>query len=214
MDPVVLRNIEVEIDRPEVERVLGNIGRRPLKMREGPSKPRIERALGMAGELIEPAAIYTITVGERLLWPSIFAGLERVAVCVCTIGPALEAKVAELSRLGEVLEAMVLDAAGSVAAEATADYVDGRITEIAAESGERASRRASPGYGDWGVTGQKGVFSVLPAERIGVKLGPGMMMLPRKSVSFAIHVAKEPLRLRSEKSCGNCDDGDCPYRKE
>ena len=44
-----------------------------------------------------------------------------MAFCVCTIGPALEAEVTGLSAGGELLKAVVLDAIGSVAAEAAAD---------------------------------------------------------------------------------------------
>jgi hypothetical protein len=40
------------------------------------------------------------------------------------------------------------------------------------------------------------------------------MMTPRKSVSFAVHVAAEPERLRSENSCENCGKRDCRYRLE
>ena len=43
-------------------------------------------------------------------------------------------------------------------------------------------------------------------------LSESFMMIPRKSVSFAIHIAEKPARMRSENSCRNCDIKDCPYR--
>jgi cobalamin-dependent methionine synthase I len=135
-----------------------------------------------------------------------------MAFCVCTIGPALEAEVTRLSGEGEMLKAVVLDAIGSVAAEAAAACVEARIAAEAAREGLKISCRASPGYGDWDVREQASIFRLLPAERIGVRLSETFMMSPRKSVSFAVHVAAEPDRLRSENSCENCDRMDCRYR--
>ena len=111
-----------------------------------------------------------------------------------------------------MLRAVVLDAAGSVAAEAAAEYMDRAIQERAAAEGLRTSCRASPGYGDWDVREQKALFGLVPAGRIGVRLSESGMMIPRKSVSFAIHIDENPTRMRSENSCRNCDREDCPYR--
>jgi cobalamin-dependent methionine synthase I len=111
-----------------------------------------------------------------------------------------------------MLAAVVLDAIGSAAAEATARYANERIDEMAAAVGLKTSCRASPGYGDWDVKEQKNLFELVPAERIGVTLTASSMMVPRKSVSFAVHIAEEPVRLRSEGSCRNCDLETCSYR--
>ncbi|MGD1049334.1 MAG: vitamin B12 dependent-methionine synthase activation domain-containing protein [Candidatus Krumholzibacteriaceae bacterium] len=137
-----------------------------------------------------------------------------MAVCVSTIGPALEAEVTRLAGAGELLKAVVLDSIGSVAAEAVAEYIDRTIAAEAAREGLKTSCRASPGYGDWDVRGQAAIFRLLPAERIGVLLSETFMMAPRKSISFAMHVAGEPEKLRSENSCGNCGRTDCLYRLE
>ncbi len=90
--------------------------------------------------------------------------------------------------------------------------MDRRIQEEANALGLKTSCRASPGYGDWDVREQGKLFRIVPAERIGVTLSESSMMMPRKSVSFAIHIAERPARLRSENSCRNCDREDCPYR--
>jgi cobalamin-dependent methionine synthase I len=122
--------------------------------------------------------------------------------------------VTRLAGAGELLKAVVLDSIGSVAAEAVAEYMDTRIADESAREGLKTSCRASPGYGDWDVREQAAVFALLPAARIGVSLSETFMMTPRKSISFAMHVAGEPERLRSENSCGNCGRTDCLYRLE
>ncbi len=211
MEPVILEDFDVAIDPAEVRRFLGskNAGKpAPAGRYDG----MLGEAAETAGRLIAPKAIYAYAAGRDLPGSTVFAHLDRMAFCVCTIGPALEAEVTRLSGSGELLRAVVLDAIGSVAAEAAASYVDTRIAAEAVREGLKTSCRASPGYGDWDVREQACIFRLLPAERIGVRLSDTFMMSPRKSVSFAIHVAAEPERLRSECSCENCERQDCRYR--
>ena len=161
-----------------------------------------------AGRLISAAGIWVEASGGDLPGSNVFDGLERVAYCVCTVGPELEEEVTRLSGEGALLRAVVLDAAGSVGAE----YMDRAIQDMAAAEGLKTSCRASPGYGDWDVREQSAIFELVPGGRIGVRLSESGMMIPRKSVSFAIHIDKNPARLRSENSCRNCDRTDCSYK--
>ncbi|MCK4236682.1 MAG: hypothetical protein KAX38_06160, partial [Candidatus Krumholzibacteria bacterium] len=150
--------------------------------------------------------------GRLLPRSKVFADLDRVAFCICTIGPRLEKEVSALSEKGELLRAVVLDSVGSVSAEAAAEHVDRVIQAGASREGLKTSCRASPGYGDWDIREQASIFDLLPGDRIGVSLTGSFMMVPRKSVSFAIQIAEKPIRMRSENSCRNCDIKDCPYR--
>jgi hypothetical protein len=211
--PVVVQGFTVDIDPAEVLRFLGSKGR--AKPAPGERWEEIVReAIRAASPLIEPKGVYAYAAGRELRGSTIFAHLERMAFCISTIGPAIEAEVTRLAAAGELLRAVVLDAIGSVAAEAAAEHIDRLIAAEVAAEGLKTSCRASPGYGDWDVREQSALFALLPAERIGVRLGETFMMTPRKSISFAIDVAREPARLRSESSCGNCGRTDCLYRLE
>jgi hypothetical protein len=211
MEPVVLETFDVAIDPAEVRRFLGSKGKgKPVPA--GRYDGILGEGLEAAKRLIVPKGIYTYAAGRELPGSTIFAHLDRMAFCVCTIGPALEAEVTRLSTSGEMLKAVVLDAIGSVAAEAAAADIDARIAAEAAREGLKTSCRASPGYGDWDVREQASIFKLLPAGRIGVRLSDTFMMSPRKSISFAMHIAAEPDRLRSENSCENCGRKDCRYR--
>lgn len=211
MEPVILEGFALDVDPNEVRRLLGR--------KQGSAKehdPRAEKAIAEGIEaakgLVEPKGIYLYAAGRDLPGSTVFAHLDRMAFAVCTIGPRLEAEVTALSNRGELLSAVVLDAIGSTAAEATADAIDRRIAAEAKAQGLKTSCRASPGYGDWDVREQRGIFALVPAGRIGVTLGESCMMMPRKSVSFAVHVAAEPEMLRSENSCENCRRRDCAFR--
>jgi hypothetical protein len=211
MDPVILKDFDIVIEPREVKRLLGHgeeSGREPRERLEEVVSESIEQA----GRLVSSAGIYVDASGGDLPGSNVFDGLERVAYCVCTIGPELEKEVTRFSGEDELLRAVVLDAVGSVAAEAVAEYMDRAIQEMAAAEGLRTSCRASPGYGDWDVREQRAMFELVPAGRIGVRLSESGMMIPRKSVSFAIHIDENPARLRSENSCRNCDRKDCTYR--
>jgi hypothetical protein len=208
MKPVILEDFDIEIDRDDVSRLLSRRG----EPENGRVARTLEEAFDRARKLVAPKAIYLITRGDELPGSEQFADLERVAFCVCTIGQALEREVTALTGRGELLRAVVLDAVGSAAAEAVADYVDRSIQDLAAVEDLKTSCRASPGYGDWDIGEQASIFRLLPAERIGVRLSESFMMIPRKSISFAIDIAKEPSRMRSENSCSSCDRVDCPYR--
>jgi hypothetical protein len=213
MDWVILDSIDIEIDRAEVARVVG--GRRENgEIPAGRGGERIEAAIELASGMIEPSAVYTITEGRNIAGPPIFNMLESMGLCICTVGGRLEKRAAELSEEGALLEALVLDTAGSTAVEATADYVNRIMDDLAHRRGKRTSLRASPGYGNWDIRDQKEIFRIAPAEKIGVSLGDGMMMKPRKSISFAVHISENPVRLRSGNDCRNCSMENCPYRRE
>jgi hypothetical protein len=210
-EPVILREFDVVIEPGEVGRLLG-AANESRRLPDGRLGGIIDSSIERARELLSTAGIYVIASGSDLAGSTVFEGLERLAYCVCTIGPELETEVTRLSKGDELTRAVVLDAAGSVAAEAVAEHMDRSIREAAALEGLKTSCRASPGYGDWDVSEQRALFRIVPAGRIGVRLSESAMMIPRKSVSFAVHIAEHPARMRSENSCRNCDHVDCPYR--
>ncbi len=147
-------------------------------------------------------------------------GLEPVearalAVGLVTVGAAIEERASELVARGEDTAALILDAAGSAAAEEAAD----RLSGIIAERGERgdvsptASCRMSPGYHGWPIACQAALFEVLPADALGVTLLPSKLMVPRKSVSFAMWLGATSAVRRDLGGCEQCPMDRCRYRR-
>jgi hypothetical protein len=145
-----------------------------------------------------------------------------LALGLATVGAALEERVAELLRQESPTRALLLDSAGSAAAEEAADALERRILaeQGLARSGGASRRRFSPGYGGWPVTAQKQLFARLPHEEIGVSLLPSCLMVPRKSVSFALWLdacfgpdagGRGP--FVDQGGCPACDLPACPYRR-
>ncbi len=141
-------------------------------------------------EMIEPRAVYTILDYKQTNKHPVFKGAEKIAFCICTIGPELEKRSAQLMDKGEILKGYILDAFGSEAAEDTARQSDRIIAQKASDMNLWPSKRFSPGYGIWELKEQKYVFDVLPSDKIGVHLTDTYMMIPRKSVSYRINFYK------------------------
>ncbi|MGD8539418.1 MAG: vitamin B12 dependent-methionine synthase activation domain-containing protein [Candidatus Aminicenantes bacterium] len=147
----------------------------------------IEETKAHAYELLNPRAIFRILDYNKTNRHEIFANAEKVALCICTIGPQIESESARLVKTDALMKGLILDAIGSEATEQVARQTDKRLCQKAREMDLWPSKRFSPGYKSWVIEEQRYVFQVLPGEEIGVKLNESCMMIPRKSVSFRIN---------------------------
>jgi hypothetical protein len=138
---------------------------------------------------------------------------ERVAVFALTIGGYLEELVAYLSEKGLVLQATVLDAVGSGAAETLAAEVQSEIARWADRRGLVISRRFSPGYCDWDVAQQGELFRLLGGNVTGISLQDSMLMVPRKSISGVIGIGLPDHGIEEYNPCTTCRKKDCPGRR-
>jgi hypothetical protein len=195
-----IENFTVEFDEKKILRLIG-YKKRPTEIKE-PIKSLITEEKEKLDYLLHPASIYTIVGYDETNKHLIFKDAEKVAICICTIGPELEQEVKELMEKNEMTRALILDALGSEAAEEVAIQSDQILAEKAREMNLWPSKRFSPGYGKWDIKEQRFIFRMLPAADIGVRLTESCMMVPRKSVSFRINFYKEQklsTRRRSPK---------------
>jgi hypothetical protein len=138
---------------------------------------------------------------------------DKVAVFALTIGGYLEEMVAHLAEEGLVLQATVLDAIGSGAAEQLAVFVEELAKTKASEKGLVISRRFSPGYCDWDVSQQEMVFATLGGDTAGISLTDSLLMMPRKSVSGIIGIGRPGNNIENYNPCDSCRKRDCPGRR-
>lgn len=174
----------------------------------------LDRQRKLLAGLVEPRAVYMNCSGQECFAFDFPLYDRDVVLCVVTIGSALEAKASEYAARGDVVSAFVLDTLGSVHAEGAAEAAYQQLAQVARRDGLQLGCRISPGYGTWPLSYQRAIFDVLPVERIGVHLTPGLMMVPRKSVSFAAERSPAPIRLREGDQCAYCLMPDCRYRRE
>jgi hypothetical protein len=208
----IFKKIAPTIDDQEILRLLAHQKRKEKTITPKLSK-LIEETKTLSRDLLHPQGMFKIVDREALKGEPYFKGQNMIALGLCTIGDELENKASQLNQQGRFAQAVVLDAMGSVAAESVADFLNLQICEWCQKRGWGTSRRFSPGYGNWSLEGQRFIFSLLPAERIKIRLNQSCMMIPRKSVSFAIKIGEEFKSLKMKRICEICNLKNCPYRK-
>ena len=185
----------------------------------GGEKPdtRVAEALAtqkkLLPDLLQPRGACGVFTGRVCFNPDFPLYDREIYLCVVTIGDKLEKRATEHAAAGDVLDSFVLDTLGSVYAEGAAAVAYQKFCEDARADELQVGCRISPGYGTWSLEHQKDIFALLPVEKIGVRLSPGLMMIPRKSVSFAAERSAAPLRLREGEQCDNCEMDNCRYRQ-
>lgn len=200
--------MDIEPPRAQVLRLLGiKAGGRPPRA----SLQRvIDEELAAARELMAPRVVLS---GRRGLPGSLHFDPELpLALAVCTVGPALDARIDKHGKAGEAARAMVLDAVGSAAVEELADRSNGRICEQALGAGLRPDVRRSPGYGRWAIEEQRLIFDELEPGEIGVTLTERCLMTPSKSISYAVPLLGGDPGRRARGRCERCGFEDCSYR--
>jgi hypothetical protein len=209
--PVFVRRFKISIARQEILRLLGAGGREERLAKT--TRQMVAEAERLGRKLVEPQGVYRILESPEAGRLGPLRDQRQGGLGLCTIGSGLEEKVRELMSTGQEPEGYVLDAVGSVAAEATADVVNAKICHWADAHGLRATPRFSPGYGDWSLEEQREIFRMLPADQIGMSLNPSGMMIPRKSVSFAVKFTEKKDGTPSGNPCERCGLENCPFRK-
>ncbi len=146
------------------------------------------------------------------------AGCDKVICMAVTVGEKIEQEITTRFKQNHYFEAMLMDAAATVAVEHAADGMEKAIGLEVAKDSYKTRWRYSPGYGDWNLTQQKNFFNIVGAKEIGMSLSISMMLMPRKSITAIIGLEKisadKKILTEDKKSCENCDKTDCPARNE
>ena len=135
---------------------------------------------------------------------------DKAVVFLVTVGPKVERVINE-NMESQPHYGIIVDAAASAAAEATAHYIQDYIEKKLNEE-EKTTLRYSPGYCDWPISEQNEIFKILPHQKIGVELSENSFMSPRKSVSGVIGICPADTNF-SGNLCMNCKKTNCPYRR-
>ncbi len=203
-------DLEIRLTEAEIHRWLGyRRGRTP--------GPRVARRLAELWDealgLLRPRGAFRVVAGER----AGAAGMPRptalVGVGVCTVGGELETEARRRGEAGEVLDSLLLDAVATAGAEAAADALNRELCAWAGPRGQYLAPRVSPGYGRWGLDGQPALLSLLPAGELGIGLTGALMLVPHKSVSFAVRLSPRPPR-HERRGCRRCGLVGCRYREK
>jgi hypothetical protein len=172
---------------------------RDLSQVAPPIREAAEAMATLAARLAEPEVVYRATevagVGSdtlTLLDGPTFHGrclgthvaLARAVVgFILTIGPHLDARVAELAAGDELLEALFLDTAGWLAIEDALRAFRAELRGQVRPAGLQLSPRLGPGHLDWPLDEQGLLFALFAGEPLPVTLSEYWVMTPKKSIS-------------------------------
>lgn len=151
----------------------------------------VREETGRARGLVRPRIAAALLEKAELPDHPVFRAAERAALCVCTIGPELEAAAGRLMAEGELLRGLVLDWLGSEAVVDVSRQADAWLAREGRSLGLWPSKMFAPGDKGWDVSAQEFVFACVPAAAIGVGLSSSFMMTPRKSFSFRVNYYKD-----------------------
>lgn len=143
------------------------------------------------------------------------AKCDKVICMAVTVGEKIENEITTRFKQNHYFDAMLMDAAATVAVEQAADSMEKAISIETAKESYKMRQRYSPGYGDWNLTQQKKFFDVVGAKEIDMRLSISMMLIPRKSITAIIGLEKVSANKKtpaSKNNCENCDKTDCPAR--
>jgi hypothetical protein len=212
------REWDLELD---ADKVLWGQGANPAAIRT--RRPSLAAVAGEVIEegrpLLDPAVLYRrvpveevrhervlLAGGGSLAGPAVgryLGAAQEVIVAVCTVGESLSVRAAQVFDADPV-RGLALDGLASAAAEALAEAACRRFDQMAAAEGLAAGLPLNPGMDGWPLLeAQRQLFSLLPADEIGVRLSPSGVMEPLKSVSLALGLggAEEIARGRTCDVC-------------
>jgi hypothetical protein len=166
----------------ELDDLLRRYGSRRKKF-----EPIYEGMLEEAKSLTAPRSLQrTYQTDAFPIFATILPGADTLTFGLCSIGPGLDYRVAELFS-SDPVSAVVLDEIGTQWVKGLAREMHQEIRAMAQEMGKQASPSFRPGIGRWPLDLQEELFAGLPTASIGVSYQNGVMD-PQKSISMIVAV--------------------------
>ncbi len=138
-------------------------------------------------------------------------GSEFAALFVCTAGGLFTDLTHYFNSRGDLLEAYIVDAIGSLTVENAMDKIQHDLLQKVSIEQMGISNRYSPGYCNWHLSSQTALFNMIGENPTGISLSDSCLMQPIKSVSGIIGIGHTV--TRREYGCIVCQNENCIYRK-
>lgn len=136
---------------------------------------------------------------------------DEVALFLCTAGHLFRQQYDEYNRRGDILEAYLTDALGSLSVENAMDRIHEALATEMQQRNLKITNRYSPGYCNWPVTDQRSLFDLIGDNQTGISLNDSCLMSPIKSVSGIIGIGEKA--HRRAYGCAVCQNKTCIYRR-
>jgi hypothetical protein len=234
IDMQILRDIPISLSPEQVlEAQEGRLrgGTRRSRMMDKEAQQAVEEAQPLYAPAIAYAELAVQRVeGERVVLSSpngtgeqvlkvgphadLLAPAEQILAAVCTIGPALEERVAQLNQEGRTLAAYWLDSVGVLALGEVGENLRCIVEEKARERGWGVGASLGPGsLAGWPLHGQRALCDLLPLAEIGVRLSAHCVLEPHKSASTVVGLGPGYEEHQVGSVCHFCSLADSCWRR-
>ena len=161
---------------------------------------------------LEDGAVLGVTFAGNDI-PRMLEPCEEVVLFGATLGPGVE-RLMMRYEVVNAADSVIMDACASTAIENICNNFESDMRSAVEAEGRYLTDRFSPGYGDLPIAEQPKIFALLDmTRRIGVSLTPTTIMVPRKSVTAIMGIARTPQPHRPP-DCEHClMFRTCPFRK-
>ena len=161
---------------------------------------------------LEDGAVLGVTFAGNDI-PAMLEPCEEVVLFGATLGPGVE-RLMMRYEVVNAADSVIMDACASTAIENICNNFESDMRRAVEAEGRYLTDRFSPGYGDLPITEQPKFFALLDmTRRIGVSLTLTTIMVPRKSVTAIMGIARTPQPHRPP-DCEHClMFRTCPFRK-
>ena len=141
-------------------------------------------------------------------------GCSQALLFAATLGVGADRLVQKYEKL-DLTRAVALQACGASLIEAYCDRCQRELARLFEGKDLFLRPRFSPGYGDFSLEYQQDLLNLLQCpQRIGLTCTKALMLLPTKSVTAVIGLARESARRDCRSRCGQCQSENCPFREE
>lgn len=115
-------------------------------------------------------------------------GCSEIYIFAATIGTEFD-RLLQRTRVRSLAEAVTIQACGAAAVEGVCNSLNETLRLEMQKEGRALRPRYSPGFGDYTLDNQKGIFALIePARTIGLTLMDSFTMAPEKSVTAIIGI--------------------------
>lgn len=136
---------------------------------------------------------------------------KDAVIFASTIGLEIDRLIFKYGKISP-LKSLILNAFGTERIESLCDCFYDFIKDESNKQNIKTKSRFSAGYGDFPLSFQKDIFSVLkPENKIMLTLNDSLIMSPSKSVTAVIGLGNSEGKLNS---CDSCEKNDCVFRSK
>jgi hypothetical protein len=174
-----------------------------------------EKLLPILYDSVQPAGVFTITEKDKDFTFDVIEDCNYIAYCVITMGDKCTEEVNKLFNVGNMKEAMVLDAMATSYLFEISSQLFNHVFNKCNELGMGLSCRIAPGDGEIPLWYQKNILDKLDAGNfLGIYMVDDCMLSSLRSMAYIYGADKKREFNKKDHDCSKCNNRDyCSMKK-